>query len=362
MALTNCPQCGHTISDKAKQCPNCGYSFAIQNKYDITQSNNPTSKNKRQIWIIVSLILIALIAAGFCVWIYLQNNQQQPVEEKPVIIEPVAEEVEDPVTAEVKITPEFIDSIHQYDAVFPFYEGMAAVRSKKDDLIGYINTKGELVIPCRFPVAGAFSEGLAFVLIKDMVCFIDRTGKIYNTQCREETRGYFGSGSGTDRERGYMGNGLIYFKDGVCEGLESKITYKQLTGTNPPEIKETNDTDDSEYKIFSDISVDCMGERVKYLGLLKNGKILVPASFNDITPFSNGVANAVMEIVYLGSCNAENEALWIYGFIDKNGNTTFTDADYAKIEKFKKHILRKKAAEEKKRQAEEMASDYDEKY
>lgn len=27
MALINCPQCNHTISDKSKKCINCGYEF-----------------------------------------------------------------------------------------------------------------------------------------------------------------------------------------------------------------------------------------------------------------------------------------------------------------------------------------------
>lgn len=34
----------------------------------------------------------------------------------------------------------------QFEAVEPFFEGLAAV--KKDGLYGYINTKGEMVIPC----------------------------------------------------------------------------------------------------------------------------------------------------------------------------------------------------------------------
>ena len=236
-----------------------------------------------------------------------------------------------PENAEVKITPEFLDSIHQYDAVFPFHEGIAAVRSKENDRIGYINTKGELVIPCQFLVAGAFSEGLAFVLIEDEVCFIDRTGKIYNTQYRRSRSLFFSR----DWQDGYTGNNTIRFIDGICEDedLGIKITYNTLTGTNPPY---TTATDDSEYEIFSEESTDYRGKQVKHLGLKKNGEIVIPASYSHVTPFSNGVANVVMDVVHIGSCNAENRYIWICGFIDKNGNTTFTDADYAKLEKFKK--------------------------
>ena len=28
MALTNCPECGHQVSDKAYACPSCGYPLA----------------------------------------------------------------------------------------------------------------------------------------------------------------------------------------------------------------------------------------------------------------------------------------------------------------------------------------------
>ncbi len=30
MALTNCPECGHQVSDKAYACPSCGYPLAAQ--------------------------------------------------------------------------------------------------------------------------------------------------------------------------------------------------------------------------------------------------------------------------------------------------------------------------------------------
>ena len=31
MALINCPECGHQMSDTAKKCPNCGYSKSMPN-------------------------------------------------------------------------------------------------------------------------------------------------------------------------------------------------------------------------------------------------------------------------------------------------------------------------------------------
>lgn len=72
----------------------------------------------------------------------------------------------------IKLTPEFIKNFHQhsYDYVGPFHDGMAAVI--RDQVVGYINTEGEEVIPCQFKycyedagegdiyIVRSFSEGL----------------------------------------------------------------------------------------------------------------------------------------------------------------------------------------------------------
>ena len=49
----------------------------------------------------------------------------------------------------------------EFDDVGNFYEGFAWV--KKDGKYGYINTKGEQVIECKFDCAWNFSEGFALV-------------------------------------------------------------------------------------------------------------------------------------------------------------------------------------------------------
>ena len=50
----------------------------------------------------------------------------------------------------------------QYPMAFEFSEGMAAVCNENYEF-GYIDTKGELVIPYKYSRAGSFSEGLAAV-------------------------------------------------------------------------------------------------------------------------------------------------------------------------------------------------------
>lgn len=64
----------------------------------------------------------------------------------------------------------------QFQAASAFSDGLASVR--KEGLFGYIDKRGEWVIPPRFQYANDFSEGLAGVpLGENGWGFIDRTGK-----------------------------------------------------------------------------------------------------------------------------------------------------------------------------------------
>lgn len=64
MALFNCPECGHTISDKADSCPSCGY----------VSKPNTTPNNNNRNHIIIILALVALIAAIALVGVMLYNS------------------------------------------------------------------------------------------------------------------------------------------------------------------------------------------------------------------------------------------------------------------------------------------------
>ena len=57
-----------------------------------------------------------------------------------------------------------------------FSGGLAAV--EKDGKMGYINTNGDVVIPCDYQYASAFSHGFAGVQDKEGLFFIDTSGSI----------------------------------------------------------------------------------------------------------------------------------------------------------------------------------------
>lgn len=152
MALTTCKECGGKMSDRATECPHCGcpreFQGEIQPKDNSsTQSQEPLSeqiqpnpkKTHKGLWIsIAAILVIALCAGAFLLF---------------------------GGTSTLKITPELAKAIQRYDQIDAFSEGLAAVR--RDGKWGYINLKGEEVIPCQFSDAfppGQFSEGLACVV------------------------------------------------------------------------------------------------------------------------------------------------------------------------------------------------------
>lgn len=95
------------------------------------------------------------------------------------------------------------------------YDGLCEVTGFDDEgdwSSGYVNDKGEVVIPCRYKSAGDFSEGLA--------CVEDKDGSWYyiNTQGQQVSRKYDWLGSGHEyslqrgraRVRREVGDGWLY--------------------------------------------------------------------------------------------------------------------------------------------------------
>ena len=83
-------------------------------------------------------------------------------------------EVENEVEYEVEITPSFIEAVKQYNELNSFSEGLAPV--KKNGKWGFINTKGDLVIPCEYDFAYSFSNGVALVELNNKYGYIDKYG------------------------------------------------------------------------------------------------------------------------------------------------------------------------------------------
>lgn len=73
MALTNCPNCGAKISDKARNCPKCGYVVPYSEveqptNYEVEESIYDFSEKQStgKAWKIATISLIIFIILGFC--------------------------------------------------------------------------------------------------------------------------------------------------------------------------------------------------------------------------------------------------------------------------------------------------------
>ena len=270
----------------------------------------------------------------------------------------------------VKITPSFTDSVHQYDELYPFSEGLAAV--KKNEKFGFINTKGELVIPCQYQYAGSFKEGLACV-VKDEednnISFIDAKGEILHTKYPFNPWYYMG-GSGQT----YIGP-AISFTNGVCEikytlgdniGEEPQTVYidRQMKEVAQPAEESTQSEENLGYEIFRVSDKDIYGEETSLVGVKdKDGEIVIPAKYYDLEICDNGVVLARMFIESAESRFYQAKigyGLTVYGYIDFTGKSTFTDADMGKLEGYKEAQIPAMAQLKLEAEQEERQAQYEE--
>lgn len=67
MALIECPDCGHDVSDSAACCPNCG--FPIQKQKENFDSDTLSNKKSRfPAWIIATVLLLVILIGCFFVF------------------------------------------------------------------------------------------------------------------------------------------------------------------------------------------------------------------------------------------------------------------------------------------------------
>lgn len=69
--------------------------------------------------------------------------------------------------------------IGPYESIGAFQEGLAAIR--KDDHTGFVDTKGKVVIPCRYDYAWGFGNGLSYAEIDKRQMLIDKKGNVRYT-------------------------------------------------------------------------------------------------------------------------------------------------------------------------------------
>lgn len=285
MSMIKCPECGNEFSDKASFCPHCGCPKSyIDSLLPVTveklpspaenlESGNiipPIKPNHKKRNIIIAIVAaIAIIALVFIGFLYWHEDD------------------------EVKITPEYTLAIKKYDALGGYSEGLAPAR--RNGLWGYIDTKGNEVISCRFgQQPGEFHGGVAIVPIAEppFMKYIDTKG------------------NQTDRR---------------------PISSSSETDLNMPSV---------------------FAEGGKYGLKSHEGIVISPAKYDSIGKFNNGVALATLSSYSATSPGdtviypVSPDDITLYGYIDRKGFSTFSESDFLKISNAKKKVENNRKQEE----------------
>jgi hypothetical protein len=171
-------------------------------------------------------------------------------------------------------------------------------RVEKDNKWGYIDKTGRLIIPFKFDGADDFSEGLAAVEIKEKTGYIDKTGK-FLIPPRFISGFPFSEGLAVVLLRRFGQDGRTPFY---------KYGYIDRTGNvviQPPQDAESIKWFSMVYKGLAFSEGLTFVEHGKLGFIDKAGKLVIPPKYDDVQPFSEGLAVVMLEDKY--------------GYIDRSG-------------------------------------------
>ena len=330
MALIKCSECGHEVSDRASACPNCGCPIGNVGIIQEEIIDPEPKKKKGWIWALIVVLLCLIGGGGYYAYTHLVNKNN--AENENVDSSNSKEDI-------VELTPDFIKAIEKYDQLGLFSEGLAA--AYKGEKWGYINTKGEEVIPTTIEAqcVGSFSEGLAFVLTYDGFNVIDKEGKIVF-----KGKSYFDAMHYECEDMPYFINGKLYVPIQDDKGYDFKYAVYDKQGnkiqtTSLAEGKKVyQENRNGKYSIFSEEHRVTEQANYSTVGLKDSiGKEVLSADYmlinghaSGTTNFSNGVVLVVLseeideeeEYEDKGGIISEGTRYY-YGYADMKGNDTF---------------------------------------
>ena len=326
MALITCKECGGQMSDRATECPHCGCPIEFQieeisKPLNLQPQQHKPRKSYKRLWFSLAVVGALAVFAGV---FFLFGNSTFG---KPTL----------------KITPEFTKALERYDQIDAFSEGVAAVR--RDGKWGYINLKGEEVIPCQFLddfPPGQFSEGLACVvddrneadkkLWKKRVGFINSKGEWVLTGDYFTENPNIGSVWEEDSHK------LPSFKDGKC-AVWSNGTQEAFDN-NEIKLVDTKGTihevpDSVGYKLLQFQPYPCP---VPYTHLASTSeKKIVYDDYaitiaRDTIECDNGARLVTWQILDANNYPYQTNEKTIQYFIDNHGNSTLTSTQQGAME------------------------------
>lgn len=184
MALTKCPECGQQVSDRAKKCPHCGYVLSTDNIKIVA-----SKKKASRFWLLCGILLVAVL--GVVIFSLPKTNTEALPNQSDTKMS--ADELP---CETIEITPELSERISKFIQVSDFSDNRAAVMTE-DYKWGFIDTKGDLVIPARYkgwPDSPKFSDGLAYVETEHDKSYIDTNGKVVIKLSKDDVGSHFVNG------------------------------------------------------------------------------------------------------------------------------------------------------------------------
>jgi len=166
---------------------------------------------------------------------------------------------------------------------------------------GYIDRTGQLVIPAHFDEAGDFSEGLARVKVKgdpDKWGYIDKQGN-YVIPPQFYSAGDFREG---------LAPVWMLLHPGIKQGYIDPLGKWIISDSKFINVREFSE---GLAPVLVNIGTEKRGN-FKWGYIDKEGKWVIPAQFNDVFPFSDGMA----QVEVVKGFNKRK-----YGFIDRTGKT-----------------------------------------
>lgn len=247
------------------------------------------------------------------------------------------------------ITDTFIKNIQKYKEFGSFHDGLARVG--RNGKYGYMNIKGEEIIPCSYTDADDFSNGIARVRIDGKTKHIDVNGNEVpspNTQSSVAANLQSSNGLTIKEVNGKYGyadaSGKIVIPckyDGAKpfrNGYAAVEKYEYINGA--PVMSDEYDPrwgviDESgkviipfKYNFYYDAENDIplfsegiaiVQDKAEQFGYYdENGKKITPCKYTEAQPFSNGVAFVKFEKKLGEQGNKVRYAMYV-GYVDKNG-------------------------------------------
>ena len=251
------------VSDKAQTCPNCGCPMNEMRTSPVIEIT--TRKVNRKI-IATIIAVLAICAAAVFLLRNVGGNQ-------------------------IALTQKLMEAVQRYDEIRPFHEGLALV--VKEGKYGYINAQGEEVIPCQRK-AFIYREGEADESV--LPDFSEGMALVYTFNNNEYGEPDFGSlRFGYINDKGDEIIPIKYkraesFGEGwaLVEDENGRQSFIDKTGKLVSDVEQGITC----FGAFHDGLIKCSSRENQYdYGFMdKSGKIVVPTKYSWVRDFSEGLA------------------------------------------------------------------------